>query len=103
VDPQLESALYQWRDGERRLLAEPDPLVDDAAWALVDELRRRLGGAFRLDELAALYARGEWAAQFALERVGPARATLVVDVGFARYAREASDFGGGVVRPAHRL
>lgn len=99
MDPEVESALEQWREGERRLLAEPDRHVDEAAWELTEELRRRLGGAFALAELAALYNdQNDWALGAASLRVGAPRAAWAVDVAFARYAREAADFGGGVVR-----
>src|SRR5215208_107510 len=60
----IDAARYQWDEGRRRL-AEYGPetaryrhlmvLVD----AVVDELRRRLGGTFTLGELAALYERAE--------------------------------------------
>jgi hypothetical protein len=42
----LENALYQWREGERRIAQSPDTAreqLDDAADALVEDLRRRLG------------------------------------------------------------
>ena len=53
---------------------------------LVEELRKRLGSAFTLAELADLYASSP-------ELAGaPA---WIVDAAFARYAREASDFAGG--------
>lgn len=100
----FEEMSSLWREGERRLsLAEPadraglERVVD----AVVDELRRRLGGAFTTEELAALYtAQGtDWAFDIAM-RVAPGNPaawdmTTVVGAAFARYVREASDYGGG--------
>ena len=68
---------------------------------LVDELRRRLGGPFTADELAALYGREGpvWAFDVAL-RTAPGNPAAwdmatVVGAAFARYLREASDYAGG--------
>jgi hypothetical protein len=99
----FESALYQWREGERRLRAEPEErerLLERVIDALVDELRRRLGGRFSSDELAALYrSPTSWYLPVAM-RVAPEQpwaweAGLVLDAAFARYLREAADYAGG--------
>jgi len=52
----------------------------------VEQLRKRLGSRFTLDELAELYASGP---DFNRD---PA---WLVDAAFGRYAREASDYAGG--------
>jgi hypothetical protein len=52
----------------------------------VEELRRRLGSTFTLEELADMYASSP--------DLGADPAWLV-DAAFGRYAREASDFAGG--------
>ena len=52
----------------------------------MEELRKRLGSRFTLDELASLYASSP---DFSSE---PA---WLVDAAFGRYAREATDFAGG--------
>jgi hypothetical protein len=52
----------------------------------VEELRKRLGSRFTLEELADLYASSP---DFGAD---PA---WLVDAAFGRYAREASDFAGG--------
>jgi hypothetical protein len=100
----IDAARYQWDEGRRRL-GEYGPetaryrhlmvLVD----AVVDELRRRLGGTFTLAELAALYERAEdWvretvaAATPAKSRADVKDAALVQDAAFALYAREAVDY-----------
>jgi hypothetical protein len=67
---------------------------------VLDELRRRLGGSFEIGELADLYARDtDWAAELAQSRTATAEVSYVVDAAFARYAREARDYAGGVTRP----
>jgi hypothetical protein len=99
----LESAIAQWRRGERRLEQAPaerartlERIVD----AIVAELRRRLGGRFRARELSELYARGtSWCLQLAMQKA-PEDAwswdgAIVVDAAFGRYLREAVDYAGG--------
>jgi hypothetical protein len=67
---------------------------------LVAELRRRLGGAFTVDELVDLYDRGTgWCLDLAVA-VAPAApwawdARTTADAAFGRYVREAVDFAGG--------
>jgi hypothetical protein len=101
----LENALFQWREGEQRLAAAPEPAradLDLVADAIVDELRRRLGSSFVLDELADLYGEStDWATELAGRRGAGTDSAAVVDAAFARYAREASNFAGGVARERH--
>src|SRR5215472_1990101 len=96
----LESAIYQWQQGERRLRSEPaerSARLERVIEALVAELRRRLGGRFSSEELVALYRQGTvWCLQVAM-KVAPEdpwawEAGTVVDAAFARYLREASDY-----------
>ena len=99
-----EELIGLWQDGQRRLaLADPDfkPALERVVEAAVDELRRRLGGPFTTDELAALYlSQGiDWCFDVAT-RVAPhtPEAWDVATIGgaaFARYLREAGDWGGG--------
>jgi hypothetical protein len=96
----LENALFQWEDGERRIRAVDNPEsrrhLDDAARAVFEELRRRLGGAFTLGELAALYGAGvDWAHDIAERSSAGTDSAWVVDAAFARYARFAADYAGG--------
>ena len=100
----VENALFQWRHGERRLGGTPDLERADlevAVEAVLDELRRRLGSTFIVEELADFYASGtDWAAELAARHGAGIDAPHVVDAAFARYAREAADYrGGGRVRP----
>jgi hypothetical protein len=101
----LENALYQWREAERRLADTPEPARADlerAVEVVVDELRKRLGSSFVLDELADLYGEGtDWATELADRRGAGTDAAMVADAAFARYAREASNFAGGRARERH--
>jgi hypothetical protein len=99
----FENAIYQWHRGERRLseaAPERHPLLERVIAELVGELRRRLGGRFSAQELADLYGTGTgWCMQTAM-RIAPDDpwawdSSVVVDVAFARYLREASDYAGG--------
>jgi hypothetical protein len=101
----LDNALFQWREGERRLTDTPDPARADlerAVAVVVDELRKRLGSSFILDELADLYGEGtDWATELADRHGAGTDAALVVDAAYARYAREASNYAGGRARERH--
>jgi hypothetical protein len=101
----LDNALFQWREGERRLADTPEPARSDlerAVAGVVDELRKRLGSSFVLDELADLYGEGtDWATELATRHGAGTDAATVVDAAFARYAREASNFAGGRPRERH--
>jgi hypothetical protein len=101
----LENALYQWRDGDRRLAQASEPAradLDRAADVVVEELRKRLGSTFLLEELADFYHHGtDWATELAGRHAAGTDAAAVVDAAFARYAREASNFAGGRARESH--
>jgi hypothetical protein len=99
----FDTAIYQWRAGERRLAeAEPPESValERVTARIHAELRRRLGGPFTVDELVALYDRGTgWCLDVAYA-VAPGAPwawdmRIVADAAFARYVREAADFAGG--------
>jgi hypothetical protein len=101
----LQAARYQWEEGARRLDEARDDLgryrqlavlVD----AVVDELRRRVGQTFTLDELADAYGGSEeWVRDVVVERT-PARgaraglpdSSVVQDAAFAQYSRGATDY-----------
>ena len=101
----VENALYQWREGERRLAAAPEPAKADlqlAADMVVDALRRRLGSSFVVDELTTLYGQDtDWALEIARRNRAGTDAASVVDAAFFRYVREAKDFAGGRPREKH--
>jgi hypothetical protein len=101
----VENALYQWRDGERRISDAPEQAqadLDRAADVVVEELRRRLGSSFVVEELAELYSRDtDWALELARRNAAGSDAASVVDAAFARYLREAKDYAGGRPREKH--
>jgi hypothetical protein len=101
----LENALYQWRDGDQRLAQHNEPAradLDRAADVVIEQLRKRLGSSFLVEELADLYAQGtDWATELAGRNAAGTDAAAVVDAAFARYAREASNFAGGRARESH--
>jgi len=100
----FDTAIHQWREGERRLNAAPPeqmPALERVTARIHDQLRRRLGVPFTVDELVALYDREGtgWATDVAYQ-VAPGApwawdARVVADAAFARYLREATDFAGG--------
>lgn len=99
----LENAIFQWREGERRLRAEPperSSLLERVTEALVAELRRRLGGRFYARELEELYRGASgWYLPVAM-RIAPDDpwawdSGVVLDAAFGRYLREAADYAGG--------
>jgi hypothetical protein len=105
----VESVIGLWREGERRL-RELEPAdrapAERVVAALVDELRRRLGGAFTTDELASLYLSDgtDWCFDIAV-RIAPATPeawdiTTVGGAAFLQYLRSAVDYAGGRRRVA---
>jgi hypothetical protein len=98
-----ENAIYQWRQGERRLSAAPAERaaqLERVTSALVAELRRRLGGRFSTGELAELYEQNSaWGLQVAMNTAPDDpwawEAGVVIDAAFGRYLHEAADYAGG--------
>ena len=98
----LPVARHQWEEGARRLAAaQSDPARYRALAAVVDsvtdELRRRVGQTFTLEQLAAAYAGAEqWsrdaAASGAPETGRPEDLATVEDAAFHLYARGAIDY-----------
>ncbi|MCW2989871.1 MAG: hypothetical protein JWM73_465 [Solirubrobacterales bacterium] len=99
----FETAIGQWREGERRLTeASGDELriLLRVSEQIYLELRRRLGSTFLVDELVALYEDGtDWAQQVAMgtapDHPFAWDPRTVTDGAFARYLREAADYAGG--------
>ena len=98
-----ETAVHQWAAGLRRLEQAPGDqkaTLERVSALVEDELRRRLGGPYTADELAALYDEGTaWGTEIAME-VAPdepyaSDARVVVDAAFARYLRGATDYATG--------
>jgi hypothetical protein len=95
----IENARFQWEEGDRRLRQADDATrsdLDRATFAVLDELRKRLGSTFTIRELANLYSSGtDWAEDIAHRQRAGSDTGAVVDAAFNRYAREAADFAGG--------
>jgi hypothetical protein len=100
----FDEVIGLWREGQRRL-AQADPAVRPALErvtdAIVDELRRRVGGIFTTEELARYYGDEgiDWCFEVAVRTV-PSNPdawdlTTVANAAFARYVRGASDYAGG--------
>jgi hypothetical protein len=105
----IDSALYQWEDGHRRLRelsGEPRRAarLNRAVEAIRDELRRRIGPTFSSAELADLYGRGtdwcleaaRWAAPEEASELDP---QAIIDGAFYLYLRGATDWSGGRLAP----
>jgi hypothetical protein len=100
----LASARQQWEDGSRRLAGETgDPVRYRQLWdlvdAVVDELRRRVGQRFSLEQLAVAHVNAEdWVRDVvrgstpAKARVGIRDVALVQDAAFHVYSRGADDY-----------
>ena len=95
--------MPQWEEGTRRLASAPPDrraLLQRVTERVVEELRRRLGGPFTVDELVNLYDTGTgWVTDVAVaaapEDPEAWDVRVVGDAAFARYLREATDFAGG--------
>jgi hypothetical protein len=100
----FEEVFGLWQEGQRRLARADSaarPALERVTDELVLQLRRRLGGPFTATELAGLYIEQgtDWCFEIAT-RVAPGTPaawdlTTVAGAAFARYVREASDYGGG--------
>lgn len=99
----FDTAVQQWRDGLRRLdEAAPHeaPALERVTERVYEELRRRLGSTFTVDELADLYDAGtSWTLDLAAQ-VAPGAPwawdqRIIADAAFGRYVREAVDYAGG--------
>jgi hypothetical protein len=97
-----EVARQEWTEGYRRLESERENLARHRLLlaqvdAITDELRRRIGSVFTLDELAAVYRGADrWVAdtlaELPPEARYPAGVSLATDAAFYLYARGARDY-----------
>jgi hypothetical protein len=98
----VAAARREWEEGNRRFTeAARDPARTDTLHrqrdAVLDELRRRVGGIFTLAELAAAYPGAErWVREVIDDRApskGGARTmSLAGDAAFHQYSRSARDY-----------
>ena len=99
----FETAVAQWDEGLRRLAVAPEDeqrVLERVTQAIQAELRRRLGGAFTVDELVELYEQGtDWTTDIAVSTAPEDPyawdVRTVADAAFGRYLRSASDYAGG--------
>lgn len=102
MSPAVELARQQWADGKRRLedtrpngqhyrrlLAQTD--------AIVEQLRRRVGGIYTLEELAIVYRDADRWLRHDLAEATPGTewspdVTIAADAAFHLYARGARDY-----------
>lgn len=99
----FETAVQQWREGERRIEAtEPAQqiAIERVVERIVLELRKRLGSTFTTDELVELYDQGtSWCLDLAVATAPQApwawEQRIVADAAFHRYVRDAADYAGG--------
>jgi hypothetical protein len=100
----LEATRREWEEGNRRLqAAAPDrslyqTLLEEVELVL-DQLRRRIGQTFTLEELAAAYGDSDRWVLEALQQAEPepapgwpTRTTTVQDAAFHLYSRGAVDY-----------
>src|SRR3954471_21148776 len=92
----VRNALFQWEDGSRRLMQSEGrerAAYERRTGLVLDELRRRLGSTFSVEELADFYGEGtSWADEIA------GIDSWIGDAAFNRYAREAKNCAGGRAR-----
>jgi hypothetical protein len=98
----VSAARLEWEQGDRRFAEEAhDAARADALHrqrdAVLDELRRRVGGIFTLGELAAAYESSErWVSEVIEERApsrgGARTVSVAADAAFHAYSRGAQDY-----------
>jgi hypothetical protein len=98
----LETVRQEWEEGNRRFeQAIEDPAARDRLLPQLelvsDELRKRIGQTFTLDELAGAYAGADrWVRTVVEERAAtpgwPRTLSLVQDAAFHLYQRGAVDY-----------
>ena len=98
-----EALRREWEDGYHRFQAAArEPVAGDRLQAqlevVTDELRKRIGQTFTLDELADAYGRADdWVRDAVSERAAtpgwPRNLALVQDTAFHLYQRGAVDYG----------
>jgi hypothetical protein len=100
----VENAIYQWEDGYARLQTlSADPRlyrnVLRGIDAVRDELRRRVGATFTVEDLAELYGRGtDWCLEIAngvADQATDWDPQVIADAAFHLHLRGAKDWAGG--------
>jgi hypothetical protein len=102
MESTLETTRREWEEGNRRLQAAAsdrmlhERLLEEVG-IVIEQLRRRVGQMFTLDELAAAYGDADRWVQEALVEAEPApgwpaRSTTAQDAAFYLYSRGAVDY-----------
>lgn len=101
-DVEIESARREWGEGRRRLLDQAEDARERERLlaqveAVLEELRRRVGGTFTLAELTRAYAGADsWSREVVSQRAAapgwPRTLSLVEAAAFERYSRGAADY-----------
>ena len=100
--PEIALLQQEWEEGERDLEAERSDRARytrllEQVEVVTDELRKRIGQTYTLDELCAAYRGGErWARETVEERAPspgwPRDLALVLAAAFSAYQRGAVDY-----------
>ena len=101
-ESEIAAARFAWEEGLRRLDDDASAMRavrNELAFAVTDELRRRLGVTFRVADLAAEYrVASTWyfdvAARVAANASDAWDPAVALDAGFARMLRLATDAPG---------
>src|SRR5262245_18100133 len=98
----VEAARREWAEGNRRFVEEArDPVRANALYrqrdAVLQDLRRRVGGIYTLPELASVYEHAErWLREViddrAPSRGGARTVSFAGDAAFYAYSRGAQDY-----------
>jgi hypothetical protein len=102
VEGTLESTRHEWEEGNRRLQAAAgDRTLYERLLAevnlVLEQLRRRVGQTFTLNDLASAYGDADrWVQEALIEAQPapgwPARSTIAQDAAFHLYSRGALDY-----------
>ena len=101
MNASAQLAMMEWEQGLGRLNSLRVPPKREAVYRrvvgeIVDELTRRVGQTFTLEQLAQVYAHSEsWTrliAERTTDQVWAHDLTIVADAAFARFARNAADY-----------
>lgn len=102
MSPAVELARQQWADGKRRLddtraNAQRYRRLHTQVEAIFEQLRRRIGGIYTLEELATVYRDADAWLRRELADAAPGTewspdATIAADAAFHLYARGARDY-----------
>jgi hypothetical protein len=93
----IEAVRHEWEDGYRRFEAVAAERLNAQLEVVTDELRRRIGQTFTVEQLAIAYDRADaWVRDAVSEHAAtpgwPRTLALVEDAAFHLYQRGAVDY-----------